>query len=120
MVMRRISGFLREFRRVCPRLFCGGLCMSFIRCAYLHTTSSVVVHRATVNVGNLGAMRVPPVLSFCERLYSVRSPCPRRGQAAVCVAEWSRGPFRSLHVLRDGRGGRVLAPQARHATIFFS
>jgi hypothetical protein len=51
MVMRRISGFLREFRRVCPRLFCGGLCIPLIRRAYLHTTSSVLVHRATVSVG---------------------------------------------------------------------
>jgi hypothetical protein len=59
MVMRRISGVLREFRRVCPRLFCGGLCMSFIRRAYLHTTSSVLVHRATVSVG-LATMRVLP------------------------------------------------------------
>jgi hypothetical protein len=46
-----IAGFLRAFRRVCRRLFCGGLCMSFIRCAYLHTASSVLVHRATVSVG---------------------------------------------------------------------
>jgi hypothetical protein len=65
VVMGWIAGFLRAFRRVCRRLFCGGLCMSFIRRAYLHTTSSVLVHRATVSV-------VPPVL--CVR--------------AACVSEW--------------------------------
>jgi hypothetical protein len=67
-----------------------------------------------------GAMRVLSVLSFCQRLRSVRTLCPRRGHAAVCVAESPRGPFRGLRVLRDGRGGRVHAPHARHATIFFS
>jgi hypothetical protein len=48
VVMSWIAGFLRAFRRVCRRLFCGGLCTLFIRRAYLHTTSSVLVHRATV------------------------------------------------------------------------
>jgi hypothetical protein len=50
VVMGWVAGCLRAFRRVCRRLFCGGLCMSFIRRAYLHTTSSVLVHRATVSV----------------------------------------------------------------------
>jgi hypothetical protein len=67
-----------------------------------------------------GAMRVPPVLSFCQRLYSVRTPCTRRAHAVVCASEWLRGPFRSLRVLRDRRGGLVHAPHVRHATIFFS
>jgi hypothetical protein len=47
-------------------LFCGGLCMSFIRRAYLHTTSSVLVHRATVSVG----------LAICGHA------------CAACVSEW--------------------------------
>jgi hypothetical protein len=60
------------------------------------------------------------LLHFRLRSYAVRTLCPRRRHAAVCVAESSRGPFRSLRVLRDGRGGRVHAPHARHATIFSS
>jgi hypothetical protein len=70
--MRWISGFLWAFRRVCrggdevdfwvfvgvpagvPPVVLGGLCTSFIRRAYLHTTSSVLVLRATVGVGNFG------------------------------------------------------------------
>jgi hypothetical protein len=94
MVMRRISGFLREFRRVCPRLFCGGLCMSFIRCAYLHTTSSVVVHRATVSVGNLGLCVCLP----CCPSASVYTLCARRAHA-VCTLQCAlRSPQGDLFV----------------------
>jgi hypothetical protein len=63
VVIRWIAGFLRAFRWVCRRLFCGGLGTSFIRHAYLHTTSSVLVHRATVHVAPpFAAMHVPPML----------------------------------------------------------
>jgi hypothetical protein len=80
MVMRRISGVLREFRRVCPRLFCGGLCMSFIRRAYLHTTSSVLVHRATVRVG-------PAICGYACVARVVRACCVRfRVVCVVCVS----------------------------------
>jgi hypothetical protein len=70
--MRWNSVFLWAFRRVCRDgdevdfwgfagvpagvrpVVLGGLCTSFIRRAYLHTTSSVLVRRATLGVGNLG------------------------------------------------------------------
>jgi hypothetical protein len=95
MVMRRISGFLREFRRMCPRFFCGGLCMSFIRCAYLHTTSSVVVHHATVSVGNLGLCVCLP----CCPSASVYTLCARRAHAVGTLQ----------CALRSGRGDLFVA-----------
>jgi uncharacterized protein (DUF486 family) len=74
-----IAGFLRAFRRVCRRLFCGGLCMSFIRRAYLHTTSSVLVHRATVSVG-------PAICSYAYAARAVCACCLRfRVVCVVCV-----------------------------------
>jgi uncharacterized protein (DUF486 family) len=77
VVMGWIAGFLRAFRRVCRRLFCSGLCMSFIRRAYLHTTSSVLVHRATVSVGP----------AICGYVCAVRSCCLRfRVVCGVCVS----------------------------------
>jgi hypothetical protein len=136
-VIRWISGFLWAFRPVCrggdvmdfwvfvgvpagvPPVVLGGLCTVFIRRAYLHTTSSVLVRRATVGVGNVGLCVCLP----CCPSVSVCTLCARRAHAVrtpyVCASEWSRGTFRSLGVLHDGRGGRVHAPHARHATIFF-
>jgi hypothetical protein len=138
VVMKWISGFLRAFRRVCrdgdeadfwvfagvpagvpPVVLRRSLYVIYSMCLSPYN----VVRRGTschCERRKFGAMRVPPVLSFCQRLYSVGTPCTRRGNAAVCASEWSRGPFRSLRVLHDGRGGRVHAPHAPHATIFFS
>jgi hypothetical protein len=88
MVMRRISGVLREFRRVCPRLFCGGLCMSFIRRAYLHTTSSVLVPRATVTAVSAIRRTLCPLHAYLRSYVSngcctyLCVPTPVRG---VCL-----------------------------------
>jgi hypothetical protein len=92
--MRWISGFLRAFRRVCPRLFWGGLCMSFIRCAYLHTTSSVVVHRATVSVGNLELCVCFP----CCPSVSVYALCARCAHAVGTLQCALRSPQGDLFV----------------------
>jgi hypothetical protein len=80
VVMSWIAGFLREFRQVCRRLFCGGLCTLFIRRAYLHTTSSVLVHRATVSVG-------PAICGYACVAPAVRACCLRfRVVCVVCVS----------------------------------
>jgi hypothetical protein len=74
-----IAGFLRTFRRVCRRLLCGGLCKSVIRRAYLHTTSSVLVHRATVSVG-------PTIYGYAYASRAVHPCCLRlRVVCVVCV-----------------------------------
>jgi hypothetical protein len=138
VVMRWISGFLRAFRRVCrdgdeadfwvfagvpagvpPVVLRRSLYVIYSMCL---SPYNVVRRGASCHCERrkFGAMRVLSVLSFCQRLCSVRTLCTRRGHAVMCVAESSRGPFRGLRVLRDGRGGRVHAPHARHATIFFS
>jgi hypothetical protein len=75
-----------------PPVVLGGLCTSFIRRAYLHTTSSVLVRRATVGVGNLGLCVCLP----CCPSVSVCTLCARRAHT-VCVPH------------RSGRGALFVA-----------
>jgi hypothetical protein len=111
-VMRWISGFLWAFRRVCrggdevdfwvfvgvpagvPPVVLGGLCTSFIRRAYLHTTSSVLVRRATVGVGNLGLCVCLP----CCPSVSVCTLCARCAHAVGTLQCALRSPQGDLFV----------------------
>jgi hypothetical protein len=93
-----IAGFLRTFRRVCRRLFCGGLCTLFIRRAYLHTTSSVLVHRATVSVGP----------AICGYAYAARAVPPAFPSGVRGLRDFQRGLLgvrgalsQAVHAARD-------------------
>jgi hypothetical protein len=100
VVMSWIAGFLRAFRRVCRRLFCGGLCTLLIRLAYLHTTSSVLVHRAIVSIGP----------AICGYAYAECRPC------CACVLPAFPSGVRGLRDFQRGlRGVRGALSQALHA-----
>jgi hypothetical protein len=121
VVMGWIAGFLRAFRRVCRRLFCGGLCMSFIRRAYIHTMSSVLVHRATVSVGAaicgyVCAARAVRVC--CLRFRVVCVVCLRNSEVCVvCVVRFPTLPTIACAWISCPRSALCITACHTHASV---